>query len=1077
MTKSRTDVTHAVALAALLGGAGACAESESPTPSATGEDPVEASIANLGTKVTGCAAADNGFSGGTLTLTMSQNEPVVLSAGGGVFAANGIKCTQTLSGAAKDLKTNDVQKINIVGTTMDDKVILDFLPGSFGTKVLAAAGGISIDFAAGSGAGNDSVMLRAGSSSDTYHFASVGSPATAAYIEITNDKNADIEIKLGTGTTSLTASMGGGNDTVIGNSVAADMDKFSGTPISVAGLTSALNLTAYGGAGDDKFTGGDGNDAFYGGAGKDTFKMGDLADGADIYQGDDDIDTVDYHNRVGNLHVDIGTDNPSVEGLADLRAPGLYGASGALAGKVLALVIDGARTEITFGTPANPAAVLTAINDGINGGPTGPAYATLTGKNHLLISSSTKVLATSFVKVEDDPGVAATAGNAPYTTVGVAVGSYSHAASPSTLPVTGNADLTGITFANLMGKTLYLVVDGVFVKVPFTTTPADAAAVVATIDTAIATALNTTGVKYATLDPATNFLKLDATKTIDVKLGTAAYGLAGGAASAATALGFRSSYEVAAVGTTYGATGDLASTTVALVIDGARVEKAYGAGAGPANAAAFIADINGVADTALGTTGVKYASLSAAGNVVISSNTDVANLSAVRAVGNSAIAAATADAAATLGIGGRGSIIVGNVDISPAALYGATGTLKAGTMSLLLAINGEYVAVDLTTTAATDASDLVSKINTAVSGVAALSGIPTVASLTDSGKHLRLSANWIQVMNAAAGATYTSAQTALNLRPAQGARRDSYDADDGLVGEFDDVRYSTENITSGSGDDVLIGSALKNTIKGGAGNDLISGGAMASAASTGDADALQGEAGNDTFVQPMFDARAVLTGGDGDNVADFSGRSLTVELKNNGTADDGEPTTELANIASDIKTMIGGFGADKLTGGSGDDTLIGGPGADELTGGAGNDTVSYASSPAGVTVDLCFGGTSNMSCPSSSDGYGASAEKVYQVEHLIGSPYVDNLSSTTATASIDLTIEGGASGDMITGGPGSDTIFGDAGDDVLAGGAGDDQLQGDAGDDSLDGGGGDADICLTDSSDDPVVHPKLNCEL
>jgi len=1075
MTKPRTDVTHAVALAALLGGAGACAENESPTPSATGEDTVEAAIANLGTKVTGCAAADNGFSGGTLTLTMTMNEPVVLSAGGGVFAANGIKCTQTVSGATKDLKTSDVQKINIVGTTMDDKIILDFLPGSFGTKVLAAAGGISIDFAAGSGAGNDSVMLRAGASSDTYHFASVGSPATAAYIEITNDKNADIEVKLGTGTTSLTASMGAGNDTVIGNSVAADMDKFSGTGIVVAGLTSALSLTAYGGAGDDKFTGGDGNDAFYGGAGNDTFKMGDLADGADIYQGDADNDTVDYHNRVGNLHVDIGTDNPSVEGLADLRAPGLYGASGALAGKVLALVIDGVRTEITFGTPANPAAVLTAINDGINGGPTGPAFATLTAKNHLLISSATKVLATSFVKVEDDPGVAATAGNTPYTTLGLTVGTYTHG---TTLPVLGSADLTGITLSALMGKTLYLVVDGVFVKVPFTATPADVNALVTAIDTAIATALNTTGVKYATLDPSTNFLKLDATKTIEVKLGTAAYGLAGSAASAATALGFRSSYEVPSVATTYGASGDLASTTVALVIDGARVEHAYGAAAGPADASAFIADINTAADLALGTTGVKYASLNAAGKVVISSNTDVANLSAVRAVANPAIAAATADGAATLGISAaKGSIIVGTVDISPAALYGASGTLKTGTMSLLLTINGEYVAVDLNSTPPTDASNLASVINTAVSGVAALSGIPTVASITDSGKHLRLSANWIQVMNAVAGATYTSAQTALNLRPAQGARRDSYDADDGLVGEFDDVRYSTENITSGSGDDVLIGSALKNTIKGGAGNDLISGGAMASAAATGDADALQGEAGNDTFVQPMFDARAVLTGGDGDNVADFSGRSLAVELKNNGTADDGEPTTELSNIASDIKTMIGGFGADKITGGSGDDTLIGGPGSDELTGGAGNDTVSYASSPAGVIVDLCFGGTSNMGCTSSSDGFGASSEKVYQVEHLIGSPYVDNLSSTTATATTELTIEGGASGDMITGGPGSDTIYGDAGDDVIVGGAGDDQLQGDAGDDSLDGGGGDADICLTDISDDTVVHPKLNCEL
>ena len=51
--------------------------------------------------------------------------------------------------------------------------------------------------------------------------------------------------------------------------------------------------------------------------------------------------------------------------------------------------------------------------------------------------------------------------------------------------------------------------------------------------------------------------------------------------------------------------------------------------------------------------------------------------------------------------------------------------------------------------------------------------------------------------------------------------------------------------------------------------------------------------------------------------------------------------------------MLGGAGNDYLIGSSHDDILEGGAGADEISGGLdGNDTASYASSKAGVTVDL-----------------------------------------------------------------------------------------------------------------------------
>jgi len=1075
MNRPKTDVTRAVALAALLGGAGACAGSEGPTPSATGEDPVESALANLGVPISGCA--NTGFASGTLTLTLAS-DPMVLSAPGGVFAANGIKCTQTVSGVDKQLKTTDVTKININGTVNDDKIILDFLPGTFGTKVLAANGGITIDFNTAQG-GNDSVMLRATSSSDTYRFASAptSGSATDVYIEVTNDKTADVDIKLGTGTLSLTASMGGGNDTVIANTPGTDIDKFSATTLTVTGLPATLGVTAYGGPGDDKFTSGLGADAFYGGDGNDTFKMNATTDGADIYQGDLGTDTVDYSNRTGDLKVELGPATPAVEGVVDLRAPALYGAGGTLNGKVLAMAIDGIRVETTFSSPASPADILSQINAAANTafGTTTATYVGLNGKNHLVAFSPTNVLTTSFVKIEDDPAVVADATNNAETTLGLTPA----VTAAASFPVLG-ADLTGVTTANLDTKTLILIVDGVYVKVLFTTaSSASASTVVAAIDGAIAAALNTTGVKYATQDPATNKLSLTAKKSIEVKLGTAAYTLAGGAASAATALGFRSSLTSTADMTTAGlyatpaASSTIIGKVVALVIDGARVEVDY-TSAAPADAAAVVTAINSAANTELKTSGVKYASLDLSNHLVINSGTDVGAVSAVRAAGDSAIAAPAntiSGAETVLGLStaasANGATVVGTNDVSSAALYGGSGTLL--NTQLKLVINGEYVVVDLSAGVASSAA-LLTAIDTAANTALGTTGL-TYISLVNS-KYLQISGTWVAVKSGVAASTYTSAQSVLTLKTTQNARRDVYDADDGLFGEFDDVRYSTENIISGSGNDVLIGNALKNSIKGGAGNDLIAGGAMASATSATDADALLGEAGDDTFVMPVFDAKAVLTGGDGDNVADFSGRSLSVTLKNNGTADDGE-SSEAANIGSDIKTLIGGFGADFLIGGSGDDTLIGGPGADELTGSSGFDTADYSASPAAVTVPLCFG-MAISGCSTGSGGYAAS-DKVYQMEHLIGSVFGDTLNGAAAQSTVDLTIEGRAGDDIITGGAGNDTLYGDAGNDTLHGGDGDDQLQGDAGDDALDGGNGDADICLSDSAD--VTTAKIACEL
>jgi hypothetical protein len=82
--------------------------------------------------------------------------------------------------------------------------------------------------------------------------------------------------------------------------------------------------------------------------------------------------------------------------------------------------------------------------------------------------------------------------------------------------------------------------------------------------------------------------------------------------------------------------------------------------------------------------------------------------------------------------------------------------------------------------------------------------------------------------------------------------------------------------------------------------------------------------------------------------------------------------------------LSGGNGNDALLGAFGDDTLDGGAGADTLNGGSGADTASYASSKAGVQVDL------NVTGPQTSTG-DAAGDVLISIEWLTGSAFDDVL--------------------------------------------------------------------------------------
>jgi Ca2+-binding RTX toxin-like protein len=129
-----------------------------------------------------------------------------------------------------------------------------------------------------------------------------------------------------------------------------------------------------------------------------------------------------------------------------------------------------------------------------------------------------------------------------------------------------------------------------------------------------------------------------------------------------------------------------------------------------------------------------------------------------------------------------------------------------------------------------------------------------------------------------------------------------------IIPEADNVRDSVENVTTGSGNDTIVASALvsaNNTFNGGSGNDR-----------------LEGRGGNDVLLGSSGDD--VLLGGSGnDNLQGASGNDQ----------------------------LLGGSGNDAMLGGTGNDVLVGGSGADSMRGEDGNDVIVASDGFADTLID------------------------------------------------------------------------------------------------------------------------------
>ena len=165
------------------------------------------------------------------------------------------------------------------------------------------------------------------------------------------------------------------------------------------------------------------------------------------------------------------------------------------------------------------------------------------------------------------------------------------------------------------------------------------------------------------------------------------------------------------------------------------------------------------------------------------------------------------------------------------------------------------------------------------------------------------------------------------------------------------------------------------------------------------------------------------------------------------TATDGVNTSAAFAVALQVTNVVGapivgGSGADNLTGTTeeeeitglaGNDTVRGGIGDDTLDGGANDaagDSADYSDATgSGVTVSLAIAGAQAV-------GGGRGSDTLIGIENLIGSTLTDTLVGDDTGN----TLSGGAGDDVIYGGDGDDNISGDGGADFMYGGIGDDRF-------------------------------------
>jgi Ca2+-binding RTX toxin-like protein len=201
-------------------------------------------------------------------------------------------------------------------------------------------------------------------------------------------------------------------------------------------------------------------------------------------------------------------------------------------------------------------------------------------------------------------------------------------------------------------------------------------------------------------------------------------------------------------------------------------------------------------------------------------------------------------------------------------------------------------------------------------------------------------------------------------------------ADDGGLGERDDVGLDVERVSGGLASDTLRGGPGADVLEGGAGDDMVAG-------LEGD-DTVLGDAGSGAGTD-------TLSGGPGADVVQGEGGG---------------------------DTLTGDAGGDTVQGGEGADTLSGGPGPDQLLGGPERDVVAYTTEP-DVTVRLDTG-TGRTGLPDDRD-------RIDEVEDVDGGDQRDTLTGTNGPNTLagdkdEDYLDGRRGRDQLDGGPSADVV-------------------------------------------------------
>ena len=170
-----------------------------------------------------------------------------------------------------------------------------------------------------------------------------------------------------------------------------------------------------------------------------------------------------------------------------------------------------------------------------------------------------------------------------------------------------------------------------------------------------------------------------------------------------------------------------------------------------------------------------------------------------------------------------------------------------------------------------------------------------------------------------------------------------------LTGSGNDVITGTATtvlIGSGLGDDTITGSDGDTTIYAGGGNDTVNAGAGNAIIFGGyGADTLNGDAGDDFISAGPGLFWDTLDGGDGFDTLDMSDASVAVKVNLSAGYSLGRGVDTISNFervvtGSGNDVVIASSGNETLEGGAGNDTIIGWAGFDTLEGGSGDDVLT-----------------------------------------------------------------------------------------------------------------------------------------